>query len=65
MWRPSPKREDCPTCHKPLDGVLLSPDDVPAVLAADASLEVLGQRRTLLVALAWYADRVVVVNVPG
>ncbi len=53
------EREDCPTCHKPLDGVLLNPDDVPAVLAADASLEVLGQRRSLLGALARDADRVV------
>lgn len=51
-------QEDCPTCHKPLDGILLSPEDVPAVLAADASLEVLGQRRTLLVALVRDADRV-------
>lgn len=51
--------DDCPTCHKPLDGVLLDPGDVPTILAADASLAALGQRRSLLVALVRDADRVV------
>lgn len=51
-------QDDCPTCHKPLDGVLLNPEDVPAVLAADASLEVLRQRKSLMGALVREADRV-------
>jgi hypothetical protein len=52
-------REDCPTCHKPLNDVLLDPEDVPAVLAADASVELLEKQRELFSALVQDAERVV------
>ena len=53
-------REDCPTCHKPLDHALLGPNsDGPSVLDVDTSLAVLEQRRSLYRTLIREADRTV------
>lgn len=52
-------QHDCPTCHKPLDGVLLSPEDTPSVLAAEASIRVLEGRRAMFRSLLGEARGVV------
>lgn len=52
-------QDDCPTCHKRLEGVLLAPEDAPDVLAVDASVELLQKRRSLLMSLVNDSERVV------
>lgn len=51
--------EDCPVCHRMLDGIVLSPEDSPPILGVDESLAALAGRRELFQSVLANAERIV------